>query len=254
MRLVDGAQAIRNDLPASSTVVVDVPLEAGDEQGTTVSRLSSLRLVRDRQLQVLRSLDDIAVTIGGDCGVELAAVEHALRDPDVAVVWFDAHADANSPTSSPSGAFHGMVLRTLLGDGPDALVPAAPLRADRVILAGTRAVDDAEAEYLSTAGIPTLSGTDLTPESLVAAIDASGATSVYLHIDLDVLDPAEIGGIGYPEPFGLSAVDLVALIRAVKDRFTLAGAGLVEFAPGSEEQASDDLPTILRLLGALTRK
>jgi arginase len=252
MRLVEGAQAIRGDLPSSSTVIVDIPLEAGDDQGSAVARLSSLLLVRDKQAEALRTADGWVLTIGGDCGVELASVSHATADADVAVLWFDAHPDLNTPESSPSGAFHGMVLRTLLGEGDPTLVPAKPLAVDHVILVGTRAYDEGEESYVSEVRLRELNAADLTVESLVSAVELTGATSVYLHIDLDVLDPAEFTGLGEPEPFGLTTASLIQLIRGVRARFPLAGAGLTEFAPASEEQASDDLPTILRILGALT--
>ena len=252
MRLVDGAQAIRGDLPTASTHVVDVPLEAGDARGTTVQRLGSLILVRDRMRDTLGPLDDAAITIGGDCGVELAAVEHALqRHPDVAVVWFDAHPDLNTPESSPSGAFTGMVLRTLAGDGPETLVPATPVAPGRIVLAGVRDVDPGEQDYIDAHGVVTVA--ELEAESLVAAVRATGATSVYLHIDLDVLDPAEIAGLGSPVPFGATVARLVEVIRALRAEFAFAGAGLTEFAPASPQAADDDLPVILRLIGALTR-
>jgi arginase len=253
MRLAAGAQAIRADLPTSSTMTVAVPLEAGDDLGSGIDRLSSIRAVRDAQAVALAGVADWALTIGGDCGVELGSVGHVAARDDVALVWFDAHADLNTAASSPSGAFHGMVVRTLLGDGDPSLVPATPLPTNRVLLAGTRAVDDAEASYLAESGVQSLPAAELTCESLIAAIEASGASSVYIHIDLDVLDPAEIQGIGYPEPFGLTVPQLTEMVRAVKARFTLVGAGITEFAPADDDQASDDLPTILRLIGALTR-
>jgi len=252
MRLVEGAHAIRNDLPTSSTVLVDVPLEAGDDQGSGVARLSSLLLVRDAQARELELLESTAITIGGDCGVELAAVEH-ISGRDAAVLWFDAHADLNTPQSSPSGAFSGMVLRTLLGDGPTGLAPATAISPDRLILVGTRALDDAEADYIADTGITTIPADTLTPELLVAAVRATGATTVYVHIDLDVLDPSDFAAVGTPEPFGPSATTVAQSIRLVRESFPLAGAGITSFAPATESQASDDLPTILRLLGALTR-
>ena len=70
MRLVDGAEAIRGDLPASSTRIVEVPLEAGDEQGSGVHRLSSVAMVRDSLVLELATVDGPAITIGGDCGVD----------------------------------------------------------------------------------------------------------------------------------------------------------------------------------------
>jgi len=255
LRLSDGAEAIRGDLPASLTRLVDVPLEAGDELGSGLPRLGSLQLVRDRTLAVLADVDDWALTIGGDCGVALAAVDHALTRTagDVAVVWFDAHPDLNTVESSPSAAFSGMVLRTLLGDGVAPLVPTTPLSAERLVLAGVRSIDDDENDFVAASAIRRVGVDSLSdPADLLDAIAAGGATSVYIHIDLDVLDPAELAGLSDPVPFGVSAAALVAAVRAVKGRYRLAGASIAGFSPASVDEASDDLPTILRLIGALT--
>jgi arginase len=253
LRLQDGAEAIRGDLPASSTRVVEVPLEAGDELGSGLARLGSLQLVRERTLAVLADVPDWPLAIGGDCGIALAPVEHALGETggDLAVVWFDAHPDLNTAGSSPSGAFSGMVLRTLLGDGVHGLLPAAPLAADRLVLAGVRSVDDAEDAFIAETGIARVGVGEL-EIGLVAAVEKTGAASVYLHIDLDVLDPAELASIAEPVPFGVSVAELVQAIRAVKARFRIAGASIAGFSPASVEAANDDLPGILRIIGALT--
>lgn len=250
MRLVDGADAIRGDLPSASTRVIDVPLEAGDAQGSAVHRLSSIALVRDRLAAALGEITGAVITVGGDCGVELAALERVASD-DVAVIWLDAHPDLNTPESSPSGAFTGMVLRTLLGDGPEQLVPRVPLVPSRVILAGARAFDPGEDDYIAEHGVRVIAANELSGESLVAAVEATGAASVYVHIDLDVLDPEDIVGLGYPEPFGVRSSDLVHALKGVFARFPMAGAGITEFAPSSPQAAVDDLPTILRLVGVL---
>ena len=252
MRLIDGAEAIRGDLPSSSTTIVDIPLEAGDTQGTGVHRLSSIMLVRDRLAQALREVEGRAIVIGGDCGIELAAIEHAIQAPDVAVVWLDAHPDLNSPESSPSGSFHGMVLRTLLGDGVEQLLPSLPLDPARVILAGARSFDPAEDEYIAENGVTCIEAADVSAESLIAAVEATGATSIYLHIDLDVIDPSDFSGLGYPEPFGVSATALLDTLKGLLARFPLAGAGITEFAPSSPADSADDMPTILRVIGALS--
>lgn len=254
LQLLDGAEAIRGDLPGSNTVLVDIPLGAGEHLASGVRRLSSLQVIRDRTEQALEDTSGVVLTIGGDCGVDLAPVSHAHRahPGDLALVWLDAHADLNSPESSQTGAFHGMVLRAILGDGFPSMVLDNPLTAERIVLAGTRSLDESEAEFIAESGIRMIAPDDLTPDSLVAAIAATGASAVYLHVDLDILDPAEFASLGYPEPFGVSAVALIESIRAITARFTLVGAAITEFAPSSPEAAADDLPTILRIIGALT--
>ena len=259
LQLQDGAMAILGDLPPSRTVSIGVPLGAGEGLGSGVRRLSSLQAVRDRMAEALAGIPDAAgpdvvVAIGGDCGIDLATVQHAqaAHPGDLAVVWLDAHPDLNTPESSPSGAFHGMVLRTILGEGFPSLVPDDPVPHGRVVLAGTRAFDEAEAAWVAEHGIRVLPPDELTADTLVTAIEATGASAVYVHIDLDVLDPAEFSSLGYPEPFGVTIATLLESIRAVRGRFELAGAAICEFAPSTPEAASDDLPTILRIIGALT--
>jgi len=258
MRLADGAGAIRGDLPQSATQVVDVPIEAGDAQDSGIHRFSTLLLVRERMELALRSASDWALTIGGDNGVSLAAVGHAARKhpDDVALVWFDAHAALHTAESSPSGAFNGMVVRSIGGEGVDglALVGDSRVSLDRVVIAGGRDFDPAEAALITDRGIRTLAVDELGDvELLLEAVRATGAGQVYVHIDLDVLDPSVITGLGDIYPFGLAVESLTALITALRANFGLAGATLAGFAPASPAAANDDLPSILRIIGALTR-
>ncbi|KQV08204.1 arginase [Leifsonia sp. Root112D2] len=258
MRLIDGAEAIRGDLPRSATQLVDVPLGAGESLDTGIRRFSSIVAIRELAAARLHETSGDVVTIGGDCGADLASVAHAVaaREPgSVALLWFDAHGDLNDAASSTSGAFGGMALRALLGDAPDGLAatPRERLAAEAVILAGTRSLDDAESAFIDERGIRMVSVDELAePDALLAAVASTGATSVYIHVDLDVLDPATISGVGYPEPFGLQPELLCELLRSLRSRFELAGACVAGFAPESPDAAARDLPVILRVLGALT--
>ncbi|WP_157155526.1 arginase family protein [Diaminobutyricimonas sp. LJ205] len=255
MRLVDGAKAIGADLPSTRTHAVPVPLEAGDALGTRVHRLSSLTEIRNRHRRVLADADGSVVTIGGDCGVELAAIDHALlRHPDAAILWFDAHPDLNTPESSPSGAFGGMVLRTLLGDGPAELLPERTASVERLALVGVRDIDPEESAFIDAHALPTIPADGLVAEQVVERVAAMDVTSVYIHIDLDVLDLGEITGLTAPQPFGMQTSALLEVVRALTAKFEVAGAGIASFAPASAEQSADDMPTLLRLIGALTRR
>jgi len=269
MRLVEGAEAIRADLPTAATRVIDVPLEAGDSEGTGILRYSSIRLVRERLERELAELDTTPIIIGGDCGVEYAGIEHAARAGRAIVLWADAHADLNTPETSPSKAFHGMVLRSLI----DAGVVAAP----DVLLLGVRDLDDAEAQFIESAGMPRVQPEEVGERlaERIAAAHADGAEQValYVHIDLDVLDPSVFGGVGFPAPFGLTLEQLTSAVTAARAHLPVTGAGLTEFAPaparesvpGDSAGATDDdlddgggaagdaLTVILRILAALSR-
>ncbi|GAA4665695.1 arginase family protein [Frondihabitans cladoniiphilus] len=254
----DGANAIFGDLPAKSSTMIEVPVGAGDALGTKIHRLSAVSIVSERLATELAGSSETALVVGGDCGVEYAAVSHALT-PDTCVVWFDAHPDLHSPESSESGAFSGMVLGALLGRADDELraggvTPGSPVvDAARVVLVGTRTFDDAEDAFVDESGITSVSALDLDPAEVVEAVAATGATSIYVHVDLDVLDPGDFDGLLDPQPFGLAPATLVATIGALRERFALVGAGICSFAPASAAAAGDDLGTILRLVGALAR-
>lgn len=252
MQLIDGAEAIAGDLPRAATTTLEAPPEAGDAQGTRVLRASALVRMRERIHDAVAAVHgEHAVTIGGDCGVALGAVS-AVAGDDLAVLWIDAHADLNTPESSPSGAFHGMVLRAIIGDGIDPLRLSPGIPPSRIVLAGTRAVDAEEQRFIDEHGIRVLPAAGLSdPESLADAVVATGAARVHVHVDLDVLDPAEIAGVALPEPFGARAADVAAAIRRLRARVPLAGATITEFSPSTPAAAVDDLGTILRLVGAL---
>ena len=245
MRLAEGADAIREDLPTARTTEVPVPLEAGDDQGSGIARYSSIQLVRERLANSLGDVDGVPVIVGGDCSVSASGIAHAAGQGPVAVVWFDAHPDANSPASSPSGAYAGMVLRSVIDDGT---VPP-----ERVVLVGARSWDPGEESFVAEHDIRSLGVDELAdPAALAHAVAATGATSVYIHVDLDVLDPPTFTGLLDPEPFGLTPEALVASIKAVTATLPLAGGTIASYAPGSEEGRIDDAPTLLRIVGALS--
>lgn len=258
-RLVAGAHRLGALLPADRRTVVPIDAQPDPKPDpepknptpdprrthTGVLRLDALaRSLAATEHALAAWGDDALFTVGGDCGVELAPIAHAAarHGERLAVVWFDAHPDLNTPESSPSGGFHGMVLRTLLGDGPDDLLPAPERRpsANRLVLAGVRAVDPAEERFIEARGIRRVSVDALrTPNALVAAVAATGATHVYIHVDLDVLDPARFGALSFPEPDGLRPDRLRAALRALTEAFALAGLGITEHAPGPAAALAD---------------
>lgn len=247
MLLVDGASAIAGDLPRAATTVLDVPVEAGESLGTGVRRLSSL--LRTREL-VREALSDGTVLIGGDCSITVAALDALPERDDLAVVWCDAHGDLHTPESSPSGAFSGMALRAVLGEGEPQLALDSGIARDRVVTVGMRSLDDAEIEQVD--GLRALSVSDLDDQDALAdAVVATGARRVWVHIDVDVLDPSELAGVSDPAPFGVRTAALSAAVRRLRERLPLAGATISGFAPRSPADAVDDLGALLRLVGAV---
>lgn len=257
MQIAEGAALLREDLPLSARTDVDVPLEAGDSLGTPVARLSSLIQARAAARTAIAAHAErgrtVPIILGGDCASSLAGLEHAAAGAgSLAVLWFDAHPDLQHPSTSPSGAASGMTLRHALGDGAPDLVSPHTIEPARTILVGTRDVDPEEADEIAARHIRQLpvpaDDTDLSADVVAALGDAE---RVYIHIDLDVLDPSEFSSVHTAVPFGLSIAQLTAAVRAAVAAVPLAGAAICEFAPASSEAAAEDQPSVLRILAAL---
>ncbi|GIF74793.1 arginase [Asanoa siamensis] len=242
-RLSVGAHRTAALLPADRVVTVPVRDDPGEfDQG--VKALDVLVANLRATEAALATIEGQVFTAGGECGVDLAPITaaHARYGDDLTVLWFDAHPDLYTPRTLPSGSFHGMVLRTLLGDGPAPLVPADPLRPPQVILAGVRAGDRTEHEYLAHTGIRAHGVADL--ESAVEGLSGP----VYVHIDLDVLDPASFASVGYPEPAGVTP-DRLATLLATLD--TVVGAAITEHAPAEGPPDTTEAEIIRGLATAL---
>ena len=230
-RLQGGARRTAELVPADARV--DVPVL--DEDGAKVRGVRRLDVLRENlrlTRQALAGIDDIVVTVGGDCGVELGpiAAARAQHGDDLTVLWIDANPDVSTPATLPSGSFHGMVLRTLLGDGAVELVPDEPLVPGQVVLTGIREFEPLQREYLEEAAIR-WHGVDDFERSLEGLVGP-----VYLHVDLDVLDPSEFTSVGYSSPGGPSVQRVLALIARVDG---IVGASITEHAPPEDATDSD---------------
>lgn len=261
MQLVDGVAAIREDLPPSAVHEVAVPLEAGDAMGTPVARLSSVLQARDAAAKLLVSTEGLAITLGGDCASSLAGLDAAVALGRTAVLWFDAHADLDDPSTSPSGAAGSMTLTHALGDGCDDLASLTPVEPDLLTLVGARSLDEETEGEITRRGIQRIVAPGpADAEGFIAAvrhrIDAlvseQGATHLFIHVDLDVLDPAEFSAAHEASPFGLTTAELTGALRAATAALPLAGATICGFAPAHPSMAADDRPTVLRVIAALT--
>jgi len=171
------------------------------------------------------------LTIGGDCGVELEPVRAAREryGRTLALAWFDAHGDLHTPASSPSHAFHGMVLRAAMGEGDPAFA-AAP-RVSRAVLLGARSLEPAEREQVWRQTVRYLPVHAARRSTMAGnAVLETDADEVYLHVDLDVLDPTEFDGVGCPVEGGLTIAELVGSIHAIAAGTPVIGAGITECA------------------------
>jgi arginase len=196
----------------------------------------ALGCVADRFARVLGELQRAAperiFTIGGTCGAEAAPVAYlSARYPGFGVVWLDAHGDMNTPASSPTGHFHGLVLRTLLGDGPEEFTAriTPPLDPRRVVVAGVRDLDAAEREFITSAGVGLVEGwPDAAAACMSALLRVGGVQKLYVHVDVDVFDPGSFGDALLSVPGGPSLASVAASVRELVSGFDVVGVGVVE--------------------------
>lgn len=151
--------------------------------------------------------------ISGDCLVAVATVAGLQRAGlDPALIWFDAHGDVHTLETSTSGYLGGLSLRLALGAHADRLAGLGlrPLREDRALLVDARDLDPAEARYLAASAVRRSTVTDLDAATLPDG-------PLVLHIDLDVIDDAELPGLLFPVPGGPSVAAVLAAIGRVLD-------------------------------------
>ncbi|MHA6804238.1 arginase family protein [Salinifilum ghardaiensis] len=182
----------------------------------------------------------VPVTVLNRCAAALATLPAVVRHrPDACVLWLDAHADLNTPGTTPSGYLGGLALSGPAGLWRSGL--GAGLRLEDVVLAGVRDVDAGERPLLD-ASVRTVPPGAGFAERVAAAVEDR---PVYVHLDCDVLEPGSVA-TDYSVPGGLRPADLRAMACALAGGEVI-GVELAEFETGGP----DDTAAAEALLDAL---
>lgn len=226
---------------------------AEERDPDAASTAGSAKFLREVREVCERLADEVAgaiadgafpLVLGGDHSIAIGTMNGTSRGADAGVIWFDAHADFNTPESSPSGNVHGMPLAAALGHGEfgEGWDPAAGIDPENVVLVGLRDLDEPErvAVRESDATAFTMSDIDergvgpVTEEALEIAAD--GTAGVHVSLDLDWLDPNEAPGVGTPVRGGVTYREAHAAMEIVADRGVLRSLELVEVNPVLDER------------------
>lgn len=181
------------------------------------------------------------------CAAAIATLPNvAAQYPDAVVVWFDAHADLNTPDNTTTGYLGGLALSASLGWWDSGL--GAGLNPNNVVLGGTRDLDPSEQRVVDAGVIALAAGPDMLSE-LDRII---GGRPIYFHLDCDVLDPG-IMPTDYSVPGGLTLEDL----RQVAARLALnpiVGVEIGEFEDhGDPGLASAQAESLVDALGPILK-
>jgi arginase len=194
----DGGEAMIE----SATLPLDYPETAVIEEDSLHAQ--NLALASDLPVRPL--------ILGGCCCSHVGAIEAlSSRHDRLGVIWFDSHGDLNTPQTSPSGNQWGMPLRMVIDSGA--------VDAQNVALIGARNLDPPEVDFIAATGIHD------DPQAVLDRVEC-----VYVAIDCDVFDPAELA-VFMPEPDGPRLAEVERQLAAIRESGTVVGIGLTGLAP-----------------------
>ncbi|RNC86950.1 MAG: arginase family protein [Winogradskyella sp.] len=184
-------------------------------------------------------------TIGGDCGLEIIPVSYlASKYNNLGVIWFDAHADINLPEESPSCNFHGMPLRTLLGEGDTELKSLlfSTINASQIHYIGLRSIDESEQKYIVKEGI--YAPSDFDTNDLIKTLQNKNITQLYIHFDVDCLDPKSYKSAYFNVNNGITTDKAQKIILELINNFDVVGTSILESVATTDEELTPIKPII----------
>ncbi len=206
------------------------------------------KVATDLCMRVADALADNAfpVVIGGDHAMAIGTISGVSkffkqRGQKMGLIWVDAHADINTPETSPSGNIHGMPLAAVLGMGLPELVnvgePGAKLLPEHVHLIGIRSVDKGEKTLLKKMGVNFYTMTDIDKCGIQEIISKAAAhlvksvDAIHISLDLDGLDPDIAPGVATPVKGGLDYREAHLIMETIAETGRLVSMEVAETNP-----------------------
>ena len=209
------------------------------------------------------------IVLGGDHSIAAGTVAGVSRyfrgaDRKVGLLWMDAHADMNTPQSSPSGNVHGMPLACCVGVGPSSLAGmfgfAPKVDPANVALVGIRDVDQLERGVVRETGVRAFTMRDIDERGMRAVMDEAiaiatkGTAGFHLSLDMDFVDPEFAPGVGTPVRGGVTYREAHLAMELICDSGRMVSMEVVEVNPVIDEvNRTADLAVEL-ILSAMGKK
>ena len=202
------------------------------------------------------------LVLGGDHSIAIGTLAGlATHYKNLGVIWYDAHADLNTPATSPSGNIHGMSLAVSIGLGDERLVHiggAMPkIKPENIIIIGARSVDPGERELISEKGIKVYTmheidrmGMTKIIEESIAYLKERNVDGVHLSLDLDGIDPLYTPGVGTPVPGGITYRESHLAMEMLEEEGIITSAEFVEVNPILDER-NKTADVAVALMGSL---
>jgi arginase len=234
--------------------------------------LSQIAQTCERLADIVEKAADggrVPLVLGGDHSVAVGTVAGMARhfrraQLKTGLIWMDAHADMNTPATSPSGNVHGMPLACLIGLGPRELTHIAgyapAIEPSSVALIGLRSVDEVERLNLRGAGVHPFTMRDIDERGMVAiikeAIDivSAGTAGFHLSLDMDAIDPREAPGVGTPVRGGITYREAHLAMELICDSGGMMSMEIVEVNPVLDEANRTALLGVELIMSALGKR
>jgi arginase len=227
---IDGALSKRGH--RVRTTFIELPRDAWSSEIS-----SAFELMRRVTAAIAANRECLPILLAGNCNTTIGAL--AAHAPRTGIVWFDAHADFNTPDTTISGFLDGTALSTVTGRSWRQLaltVPGfRPLPEESVCVVGARDLDPLERHLLSESGVTLVGAADIR-SALPGAIESisSWVDSVHVHIDLDVIDASVARANSYAVEGGLTIEDMEFSLALMAQKLTIAGITLSAYDPAGD--------------------
>jgi arginase len=195
--------------------------------------------------------DKLPITLGGDHALAIGSISAVARhcrqsDTPLSIIWLDAHADFNTPQTSPSGNLHGMPVAILCGEGPPELTGLGDhtpiIDASQLIQVGIRSVDHIEKRSVVLSGL-TVYDMRAIDERRMRRVMAEALNSVanrggHLHLsfDVDFLDPTVAPGVGTTVTGGPTYREAQLCMEMIHDSGLLGSLDVMELNPALDDR------------------
>ncbi|MGI8741166.1 MAG: arginase [Bryobacteraceae bacterium] len=211
----------------------------------------------------------VPLVLGGDHSVAIGTVagvsKHLqVRGTRLGMIWVDAHADMNTPETSPSGNVHGMPLACCIGVGPRELTHifgyAPKVDPANVALVGVRSVDGRERSLVQESGVRAFTMRDIDERGLRAVMEdaiqvaSAGTAGFHVSFDIDSVDPQEAPGVGTPVKGGITYREAHLAMETLCDCGRLTSMEVVEVNPVIDEANRTALLAVELVMSAMGKR
>jgi len=203
-----------------------------------------------------RAANRFPIVLAGNCNTAIGTVA-GLGADSTGIVWFDAHADFNTPETTTSGFLDGTALAILTGRCWTQLAATVPdfqpVADQRVCLVGTRDIDSLEGGLLDESGVEVVSPRQIrsTLRQTLTSINEH-VENAYVHLDLDVLDSGVAAANKFAVSGGLTLGDMDYALSEIAQTLRITGVALTAYDPAEDSDGAAAAAAIRLLCAAAT--